>query len=217
MANFGRNAPPIAMVLASLILWGSLAWGLPAEGPPTESEGEAEAAPEDLWAGVRISDAYDELRCPYCWEYNELTAARCRSCGHEFPQPSAEVTDPDMVFVPGKGYYREGTVLEPGKSRKGYWIAGSVLIGLGVIVNTIAFAGPLDGESAGTPIAVLSGFAAIGVGAGLIIYGLVARTKPVYAFEGGERYGPYGGVAYALRSPDADGAALKIEVTLLSF
>lgn len=45
MANFGSNAPPIAVVLAPALLWVSLAWSLPA-GAPT-SEGEAEVTRED--------------------------------------------------------------------------------------------------------------------------------------------------------------------------
>ncbi len=211
MANFIRAAPQLAVVLASLLLWGAFAWGTPAEAPATE--GEAEAAAEDPWAGVRISDAYDELRCPYCWEYNELTAARCPSCGYEFPQPSAEVTDPDMVFVPGKGYYREGTLLEPGKSRKGYWITGIVLVASGLTAGTLA--GYYGGELGGA-IAALPCLGAIGVGVGLTIYGLVSRSEPVYAFASGERYEPYD-AAYALRSRDSEGVALKTEVTLLGF
>ena len=212
MANFENNAPPIAVVLASLVLWVSFAWGVPAD--TLAAEGEAEVAPKDPWAGVRISDAYDDLRCPYCWGYNELTAARCPSCGHEFPQPSGEVTGPDMVFVPGKGYYREGTVLEPGKSRKGYWVTGLVLTASGLTVGALA---GFYGGYIGGAIAALPCLAAIAVGVPLLIYGLATRAEAVYAFESGERFDPYERPAFALRSPDPDGAALKIEVTVLSF
>jgi hypothetical protein len=207
-----RSVSPISTVLAATIMWVSFAWGLPADVPATE--GEAEVAAGDPWAGVRISDAYDDLRCPYCWGYNELTAARCRSCGHEFPQPSADVTDPDMVFVPGKGYYREGTLLEPGKSRKGFWITGLVLTASGLTVG--ALAGYYGGDIGGA-IAALPCLAAIAIGVPLLIYGLATRTDPVYAFAGGEHYGPYEQPTFTRRPADSDGGALKIEVTLLSF
>lgn len=212
MANFGRNAPPIAVVLASLVLWVSFAWGLPAEA--SAAEGEADVAPEDPWAGVKISDAYDDLRCPYCWGYNELTAARCPYCGHEFAQPSGEYTYPPWVFVPGKGYYREGTLLEPGKSRRGYWITGLVLTASGLTVG--ALAGYYGGDIGGA-IAALPCLAVIAVGVPLLIYGLATRTEPVYAFASGEHYGPYTDVAYGRRAPDTEGAAFKFEVTVLGF
>ncbi len=195
------------MVLAALVLWVAFAWGLPADAPASE----AEVAPEDPWAGVKISDAYDELRCPYCWGYNELTAARCPYCGHEFAQPSGEYTYPPWVFVPGKGYYREGTLLEPGKSRKGYWITGLVLTASGLTVG--ALAGYYGGDIGGA-IAALPCLAVIAVGVPLLIYGLATRTEPVYAFASGE---PYERPAFALRAADSDRGALKIEVTVLGF
>jgi hypothetical protein len=221
MVNFGRNAPPIAVVLASLLLWVSFAWGLPAEAP---AEGEADvaaaedtwrcgncdaenvalakyctecgakkagvagAAAEDRWAGVRISGAYNYAKCTRCGKKNQIRAESCSRCGNEFPQPSAEMTDPNVVFVPGRGYYREGTLLEPGKSQKGYWITGLFL-----------------------------SFLVWPVGIPLLIYGLATRTEPVYAFASGERYDLYERPAYARRSPDSEGATLKVEVTLLGF
>jgi hypothetical protein len=99
------------------------------------------------------------------------------------------MTDPDVVFVPGRGYYREGTLLEPGKSQNGYWITGLVL--------TACLLWP--------------------VGIPLLIYGLATRTEPVYAFASGERFEPYERPAFALMSADSDGVALKVEVTLLGF
>jgi hypothetical protein len=212
MFNFKRGGPQIPFVLASLIFWGSFAWGLPAEAGGTE--GEAEVTAEDPWAGVKISDAYDELRCPYCYSYNELTAARCRSCGYEFPQPSGEYTYPPWVFVPGKGYYREGTMLEPAKSKKGYWVTGIVVAAAGpIVVITSLWYESENAFYTGSFMCLVGG----GIGAALIIYGLVARTEPVYAFAGGERYEPYERPAYALRSPDTDGVALRVELTALSF
>ncbi len=222
MVNLGRNVSPMAVVLASLVLWVSFAWGLPAEPPATE--GEAGVTREDVWAGVKISDAYDYAKCPECGKKKELRAERCsgftwrgagyRRCGTEFPQPSAEMTDPDMVFVPGLGYYREGTLLEPGKTKKGYWITGLVLTASGLAGG--ALAGYYGGEIGGA-IAALPCLAAIGVGVGFIIYGLVARTEPVYAFTSGARFEPYERPAFALSSTDSDGGALKVEVTLWGF
>ncbi len=209
MDDFRRSAPPLTLVLASLVLWVSFAWGLPAEAPATEGEADL-ASVEDPWAGVRISDAYDDLRCPYCWGYNELTAARCPSCGHEFAQPSGEYAYPPWFFVPGKGYYREGTLLEPGKKRKGYSIAGIVLMASGLAAGALTQDYDID---------IIGGIAlgALSVGAGFIVYSLVARTKPVYAFASDERFGPFNPTAYAQRLTDPDGAALKVEVTLLGF
>jgi hypothetical protein len=208
MRTISESKTPAVVVLAAALLAANFAWGLPAE--PPGNEGEAAATAEDPWAGVKISDAYDELRCTYCWEYNELTAARCPSCGHEFPLPSAEYTYPPWVFVPGRGYYKEGTLLEPGKTRKGYWIAGIVLTASSLPAGILA--GYYGGEVGGAV-----GLAALGVGVGLIIYGLVARTEPVYAFAGGERFEPYESEAYARTSADSEGVALKVEVTVLGF
>jgi hypothetical protein len=215
MVSLKIGAPPVSLVLASLILWASFAWGLPAEAPATE--GEADVAPEDPWAGVKISDAYDYARCPRCGHKNEIRRPACYRCGYELPQPSAEMTDPDMVFVPGKGYYREGTVVEPGKEGKGYWITGLVITGIGLpimIGGLVIFTG--GGDPVGIPLSI-AGIGATAVGSLLIIKGLRTRTEPVYAFAGGEYYEPYESEAFALRSPDSDGAALKVELTVLGF
>ena len=213
MANLGRSAPPIAVVLASLLLWVSFAWGLPADAPA--AEGEADVTPKDPWARVRLSAAYDYAKCTRCGKKNQIRAESCSRCGNEFPQPSAEMTDPDMVFVPGKGYYREGTLLEPAKTKKTYKVTGLVLGGAGIGMLIVAGA-PFLPESvnqifstAGLPLTV--------VGVALLIYGLVGGTEPVYASAGGEAYEPYDRAACALRSRDSEGGGLKIEVTLLSF
>lgn len=215
MFHFKRSAPQIPVVLASLLLWVSFAWGLPAEGSATE--GEADVAAEDPWAGARISDAYDYAECRRCGHKNEIRRPACYRCGYELPQPSAEMTDPDMVFVPGKGYYREGAVVEPGKTRKGYWITGLVITGIGlpIMIGGLAiFTG--GGDPVGIPLSI-AGIGATAVGSLLIIKGFRIRTEPVSAFGSGERYGLYDGRAYTLRSPDSDSARLKVEVTLLGF
>jgi predicted RNA-binding Zn-ribbon protein involved in translation (DUF1610 family) len=213
MLNFKKSTPQIPVVLASLILWVSFAWGLPAEAPA--AEGEAEVAPKDPWAGVRISDAYGYAECPYCGEKNELRAERCTHCGKGLPQPSAEITDPAWVFVPGKGYYREGTLVEPVKANKGLQTAGLVLSVLGVsmiVVGSIWGIGTAPKKNG-----VYAGLGATAVGVIMVVVARATRTKPVYAFESGELFEPYEPPAFALRSADSDGVALKVEVTLLSF
>jgi predicted RNA-binding Zn-ribbon protein involved in translation (DUF1610 family) len=212
------TAPQVSVVLASLVLWFSIAWGLPAE--PT-AEGGAEAHAEyrwGRWAGVKISDAYRCAKCPKCGKENELRAASCSRCGYEFPQPSAEFTYPPWVFVPGKGYYREGTLLEPAKSRKGLWITGLVIMGSGFLTLGVAADATEGSESPGGYIvAYITAPIAIGVGAVLLIVGLSSQTGPVYAFKTAELFGPYGRPAFALRSAVSEGAAFKVEVTALSF
>jgi hypothetical protein len=51
MTNLARKARPLAVVLAYVLLWGSFAWGLPADPPAAEGEAEtsppAEAAPPE--------------------------------------------------------------------------------------------------------------------------------------------------------------------------
>jgi DNA-directed RNA polymerase subunit RPC12/RpoP len=207
-----RSVPPISVVLAAIIMWVSFAWGLPADALATE--GEADVAAEDPWAGVRISDAYDDLRCPYCWGYNELTAARCPSCGHEFLLPSGEYTYPPWVFVPGKGYYREGTLLEAGRTGKGLKNAGLVLIPVGFIVFVTY---PNTGSLLGAYAAFYGGLGAMAVGGVLLVIGLGSQKEPVYAFASGERYEPYERPAFTRRPVDTDGAGFKIEVTLVGF
>jgi hypothetical protein len=212
MFNFKRSAPQIPLVFASLVLWVSFAWGLPAEASVTE--GEAEVAAEDPWAGVRISDAYDYAKCSRCGHKNEVRRPACYRCGYSLPQPSGEYTYPPWVFVPGKGYYREGTVVEPAGTRKGYWITGIIITG--ALVATGMLLGMAEYSDGGIALG-LAYYGAMGVGVGLIIYGLVARTEPVYAFTTDERFNPYKRPAFALRSPDPDGVRLKVELTALAF
>ncbi len=248
-----RSVPQIPVVLVSLVLWGSFAWGLPAEAPSTEGGAEdtaaedtwrcgscgaenvpaakyctecgakradkADVGPKDPWAGVRISDAYDYAKCPRCGDKNGVRAKACARCGNELPRPSGEYTYPPWVFVPGKGYYREGTVLEPGKKRKGMLIAGLVLIPGGLITTTVAASlhdrGAYESFSPYI-IPAIGGLALAAIGGVLSIVALSTWKEPIYAL-GGEPYLPNNGLAYALRPADSDAAAFKIEVTLLSF
>ncbi len=220
MSGLARAAPQVPVVLASLVFWFSFAWGLPAEAAANEHEGDV--LPEDPWAGVRISDAYDKLRCPNCWKYNELTAARCRSCGYEFPQPSGEYTYPPWVFVPGKGYYEEGTLLEPAETRKGVITTGYVLIGVGAAI-AIAGAGFTHFVEEG----LFKGFWAYWGGIGgacvaaaggvFLVFGYGTRKDPIYASNRGGLYENEPRYTCGRWSPDSYGPGLKIEVTLLSF
>jgi hypothetical protein len=215
MVNFPRRTPQLVVVLAFLVLWVSFAWGLPADAPAAKSE--AAAAAEDPWAGVKISYAYDYAKCPRCPHKNEIRRPACYRCGYSLPQPSGEYTYPPWVFVPGKGYYREGTVVEPGKDGKGLWITGLVITGIGLPVmigGLVIFTA--GGDPVGIPLFIAAS-GATAVGSLLTIKGFRTRTKPVYAFASGERFEPYERPAFALRSPGSDGVALKVEVTVLGF
>ncbi len=214
MAHFGRNASPITVVLASLLLWASFVWGLPAEAA---AEGEAEVAAEDPWAGVKISDAYDYAKCPECGKKNDIRALVCSRCGHVLPQPSAEIKDPDLVFVPGKGYYREGELLEPAREQKSLITTGYVIIGVGVAAAAVT--GCLEiqkGSSVGTAAGFFFASLIAISGVPFLVIGYATRKEAVYALNG-SRYEPYERPGLALRSPDSDGAAIKVEVTLLGF
>ncbi len=178
--------------------------------------GEAEVAPKDPWAGVKISDAYDYAKCPRCGHKNAIRRPACYRCGYSLPEPSGEVTDPAWVFVPGKGYYREGTLLEPGKKRTGLIITGYALLAAGAaaVIGAAAYEGS---EEAGLYLGFIGGPIIGGAGGALLIIGYATRKDPVYALN------PRGlnenGLTYtcARRTPDSDGAALKVEVTLISF
>lgn len=218
MVNFAKNTPQIPVVLASLIVWVSFAWGLPAE----TGDGDAEPATGDVWAGVKFSDAYDYAKCSECGYENEVRADICAACGYELPQPSADMADSDMVFVPGKGYYEEGALLEPGRSGKGLKTAGLILIAVGLAAFIITPSLGYSDEHGSLPtyasvVAFYGGLGMIAVGVILLIGGRTSRKEPVYAFADGEAYEPYERPAFSRRPPDAGGRALTVEVTLLSF
>jgi hypothetical protein len=220
MVSLKIGAPPVSVVLASLLLWVSFAWGLPAEAPA--AEGEAAVAAEDRWAGVRISDAYDYAECPQCWKRNDVRAESCTDCGNVLPQPSAEMTDPDMVFVPGKGYYREGTLLEPAKTRKGFIITGYALIAAGaaLVIGGAAFTYYVEqGLYKGfwAYYGGIAGACVAAAGGAFLVLGYATRKDPVYALNrwGVCETGP--SYTYARRSPDSDNVGLKVEVTVLGF
>ena len=189
--------------------------GMPADTPVAEDEGVA--AP-DPWAGVRVSDAYDYIKCPQCGKENDLRATRCSRCKYEFPQPSADVTDPAMVFVPGKGYYREGTLLEPAESRKDLWIPGLVFAGVGLVTMDVAVVLAEDdvfggGDTEAEAIAFVAGGVITIIGGVLVIVGLTSKTQPVYAFRAAEPRVLDSHGAFARRSRE-DGAGLVLTVEL---
>ena len=198
MAGIRRKLRPVPLVVASLIIWGSSAWGMPADEPARGGEGAA--APEDPWAGVRISGAYDYAKCPRCGKKNEIRAETCSRCGYGLPQPSAEVTDPYLVFVPGRGYYNEGEIIEPGRTRTWVWVTGLVIAEIGAIAVYVGSdvlmregAGGRD-EEAAVAVLITGGALLIG-GLVMAVVGFTHKTKPVYAFRTGELYEPHDGVA----------------------
>ena len=220
MVNFTKSTPQIPVILAFLILWGSSAWALPAD---TEaSGGEAEVALEDPWASVTISGAYDYAKCPRCGKKNEVRAESCSGCGYGLPQPSAEVTDPYLVFVPGRGYYSEGEIIEPGHTRGWLWVTGLVVTCLGA--GEVFLGSALLMSEGSTPedregfkaILIFGGVMLIG-GLVMTIVGLTHKTKPVYAFRTGELYEPYDGVARERGPVESGNLDFKIEVPVLGF
>jgi hypothetical protein len=66
MVNLVKNTPHIPVVLASLLLWVSFAWGLPAEAADDET-------PQPGLAGYRL--------CPQCATVNVPEAKFCTRCG----------------------------------------------------------------------------------------------------------------------------------------
>jgi hypothetical protein len=219
IADLIKSTPQFGVVLVALTLWASFAWGVPAD--PPAAEGEAEAAVEDPWAGVRISDAYDYAKCPRCGNKNEVRRPACYRCGYPLPRPSPDMTDSDMVFVPGKGYYREGTLLEPGGTRKDLWVLGVISLGAGGFILTLrAVLGgddDLGGEASFMVGTAVAGVSLTAAGGALLIFGLATDKEPVYAFGDGEPYGYRERDYYALRPANSGGAPLKVEVTALGF
>jgi hypothetical protein len=178
-------------------------------------DGEDEAVPEDPWASVRISNAYDYAKCLQCGKKNEIRAESCARCGYELPQPSPLMTDPAYVFVPARGYYPQGTLLEAGKSRKGLWATGLILTVCGA-ATLVGFAVGLSAssESPGwTVVLVVPGFVALGTGVVLTTVGFATRSEPVYARGSGTG----GLVAGARKAPGPLAVDVKIEVPVLSF
>ncbi|MEE8640229.1 MAG: hypothetical protein V3T41_07445 [bacterium] len=171
---------------------------------------------EDLWKGVRISRAYKKLKCPQCGKSNDLRAAECRRCGYRFPQPSPDVTDPSQVFVPGKGYYREGALLEPAQSRAILWVPGVALgvvglstmsAALSVLAGEETGSSEVDTEAARTVLWIGSGMTVVGVV--LTVIGFTSKTKAVYAFAQPAGRAPVARVAVDSAPRRAEGLTFK--------
>jgi predicted RNA-binding Zn-ribbon protein involved in translation (DUF1610 family) len=163
--------------------------GGPSPGGDVAAQADDDGKTADVWENVRISDAYGKLKCPNCGASNDLRAARCWRCGYLFPQPSPDVTDPSQVFVPGKGYYREGTLLEPAHSRALLWVPGAVFAAMGLSVMSVALEalaaednGDVDTKAARAVLWGSSGVTAAGLA--LIIIGVTYKTEAVYAYAG---------------------------------
>ncbi len=219
--------------LISLICGASPGWadsGLKADLPPAEdlaiaaaSSGEQKEA-EDIWAGVRISDAYDKLKCPRCGTSNDLRAAECRKCGYRFPPPSPDVTDPNMVFVPGKGYYHKGEPIEAAKGRRSLWLPGLVAMGVGLTTMYVSvswaaaetvdgiFGGDADTKGAETAFFIGSGLTV--AGGVLALIGFVSQTEAVYALAQPARRTAVARRSYGLRPAGTDGLDFKFELSL---
>lgn len=216
------------------VVWGaSPAWadgGVEADLRPAEDltiaatpPGEEKEA-EDIWEGVRISGAYEKLKCPRCGTSNDLRAAECRKCGYLFPQPSPGVTDPNMVFVPGRGYHRAGELIEPAKSRKSVWLPGLVTMGVGLTTMYVSvswavaesadgiFGGDADTEGAETAFFIGSGLTV--VGGVLALIGLTSKAEAVYAFAQPARRTAVARGGCGLRRVGADGLDFKFELSI---
>ncbi len=179
---------------------------------------------EDVWEDVTISGAYKKLKCPQCGKSNDLRAAECIRCGYRFPQPSPDVTDPNLVFVPGRGYYREGTLLEPARSRKGLWISGVVIAALGLPMMSAAASvlvaeendyQEVDVEAARTVLWIGSGMTVVGVV--LTIIGFTNKTKVVYAFAQPAGRAPVARVAGGSAPGRAEGLTFKVGLSFSPF
>lgn len=179
---------------------------------------------EDIWEGVRISGAYEKLKCPRCGTSNDLRAAECRKCGYRFPQPSRDVTDPNMVFVPGRGYHRKGELVEPGKGRKSLWLPGLVTTGVGLTTMYVSvswaaaesvdgiFDGDADTKGAETAFFIGSGLTV--VGGVLALVGFTSKTEAVYAFAQPARRTAVARGGCGPRRVGADGLDFKFELSV---
>lgn|GEM_PF-3167510 len=187
---------------------------------PASEEKEA----EDIWEGVRISGAYEKLKCPRCGTFNDLRAAECRKCGYPFPQPSPGVTDPNMVFVPGRGYHRAGELIEPAESRKSLWLPGFVTMGVGLTTMYVSvswaaaesadgvFGGDADTEGAETAFFIGSGLTV--VGGVLVLVGFTNKAEAVYAFAQPARRTAVARGGCGLRPVGAEGPGFKFELSI---
>jgi len=149
--------------------------------------------------------------CPKCGYVNEKEAEFCGGCGYDFYGAGPGAAGLEMVHVPGRGYLPKGTMIAPGHARTSIWVTGLLiwlLIGPGIAA--------LGLSEKSKPKYIAGGTIS---GGGLIVFliGLAVKTEPVYASRTtpGDDVQPR--LAYARKSLEPDGLAVKVELPLFSF
>ncbi len=159
-------------------------------------------------AGTGLSDVKG---CPTCGFVNDRDARFCGGCGYNLSVSRGTAAGIEMVYVPGRGYVPRGTMIEPGHARTGLWVTGLLmwlLVGPGIVVAAI------DKDS--RALYILGGNVYL-VGQILFIVGIGAKTKPVYASRTSLDDDVQPRLAYARRSLEPEGLAVKVELPLFSF
>jgi hypothetical protein len=128
------------------------------------------------------------------------------------------------VFVPGRGYYREGALLEPGRSRAILWVPGVVLGVVGLSTMSVA-AGALVGEDNGnTDVDTEGARTVLWIGTGmtvtglfLTIIGLTSKTEAVYAYAQPSGRAPVARAVGGSAAGRAEGLTFKFGLSFSPF